>query len=121
MTGRRPVIHRRRVCALCQRRERLRGGFGNGEQFYAEGGEVIDLRLMPQQAVFACFGAIALTIADLTGSHPVSHTQQCDPISQHKEPARADPAEDGDGLRGVRKASPAATAVTFRVRRSARP
>jgi hypothetical protein len=32
--------------------------------------------------------AIALIIADLTGPHQASHTQQHDPVNQHKEPAR---------------------------------
>ena len=43
--------------------------------------------------------AIALVIADLTYSHPASHTRQCDPVNRHREPrdARPGPPKTGQG------------------------
>jgi hypothetical protein len=46
------------------------------------------------------FQAIALVIADLTYSHPASHTRQYDPLNQHRESAAPGLADRKQGKRG---------------------
>ena len=48
----------------------------------------------PRPAAHDPFQAIALVIADLTHSHPASHTRQCAPVNQLQEPQKRRPAEN---------------------------